>query len=178
VDGLVHISEMSWSKVKHPSDVLKLGDKISVNVLEFDKEKKRISLGYRKSEDNPWKIAAEKFVVGNTVKGKVVRLVPFGAFVELSDGIDGMVHISQISNQRIGKPSDVLEIGQEIEAKITEVNLEAKKISLSIRELLPIELAPAVNEKTEGKPVEEIAPLEHKEELSNTIGEIVTDAKE
>jgi small subunit ribosomal protein S1 len=176
VDGLVHISEMSWSKVKHPSDVFKIGDKVTVTVLEFDREKKRISLGYRKNEDNPWKIAAEKYIVGNTVKGKVVRLVPFGAFVELGDGIDGLVHISQISNQRIGKPSDVLEIGQEIEAKITEVNLETKKISLSIRELLPIE--PVVNEKAEGKSAEEVSPIEHKEELSNTIGENVTEVKE
>lgn len=179
VDGLVHISELSWSKVKHPSDVLKIGDVIKVTILEFDKEKKRISLGYRKNEDNPWTIAAAKFNVGDVVKGKVVRLVPFGAFVEISEGIDGLVHISQISNQRIGKPADVLEIGQIVDVKITELNIESKKISLSIKELLPIEQVPVVVvEKSDEKNSEEESPSEHKEEMSNTIGDIVTDIKE
>ena len=179
VDGLVHVSELSWTKVKHPSEVLKVGDKVEVTVLDFDREKKRISLGFRKSEDNPWFKAAEKYKVGEIVKGKVVRLVPFGAFIELEKGIDGLVHISQISNFRIAKPGDVLEIGREIEAKVIEVNTETKKISLSIKEVNPIDpVQPVTEAKPEEKPSKgeqeaaaEEAPSEHKEELTNTIGD-------
>jgi ribosomal protein S1 len=183
VDGLVHVSELSWSKVKHPSEVLKIGDKIEVTVLEFDREKKRISLGYRKSEENPWFKAAEKYKAGEIVKGKVVRLVPFGAFIELEKGIDGLVHISQISNFRIAKPGDVLEIGQEIEAKVVEVNTETKKISLSIKEVSPIDpVQPAIEAKSEDNSPEssqkaapeEAIPSEHKEELTNTIADALS----
>jgi len=172
VDGLVHISELSWSKIKHPSEVLKVGDEIEVTVLEFDKEKKRISLGYKKEEDNPWYKIEEKYKVGDIVKGKVVRLVPFGAFIELANGVDGLVHISQISDVRIAKPGDVLKIGQEVEAKVVEVNGEAKKISLSIKEVNPINPVKETQDvKTEG--AEEEIPTEHKEELPVTIGDFV-----
>ncbi|NLY43848.1 MAG: bifunctional 4-hydroxy-3-methylbut-2-enyl diphosphate reductase/30S ribosomal protein S1 [Clostridiaceae bacterium] len=145
VDGLIHISELSWNKIKHPSEVLKEGDIVEVYIIELDKEKKRISLGYKKAEDNPWVIAKNKFNVGDVVKCKVVRLVPFGAFVELIPGVDGLIHISQISNRRIGKPADVLSIGEEIEAKIIEMDLDNQKISLSRREVLNAAEAPAVN---------------------------------
>lgn len=180
VDGLVHVSEISWKKIKHPSDVLKVGDKVEVTVLEFDKDKKRISLGLRKEEDNPWYKVEEKYKAGDIVKGKVVRLVPFGAFVELEKGLDALVHISQISNVRIAKPGDVLEIGQEVEAKIIEVNVESKKISMSIKEVKPIDPVPSVKEEpkkenTESeKPEEkeeEVLPTEHIEELNNTIAD-------
>lgn len=183
VDGLVHVSELSWSKVKHPSEVLKVGDKVQVTVLEFDRDKKRISLGLRKEEDNPWFSAAEKYKVGDIVKGTVVRLVPFGAFVELEKGLDGLVHISQISNVRIAKPGDVLQIGQEIEAKVVEVNVESKKISLSIKEVNPIDPAPAAaqtkaGEKPAGENAEEAIPSEHKEALSNTIADAINTTEE
>lgn len=186
VDGLVHISELSWNKIKHPSEVLKVGDQIQVTVLEFDKDKKRISLGYKKNEDNPWFNAAEKYKVGDVVKGKVVRLVPFGAFVELEKGVDGLVHISQISTVRIAKPSDVLEVGQEVEAKIVEFKEDTKKIGLSIKEVNPINPAapvhePAVEttaaEASETVPAEEAIPSEHKEEMSNTIADALADFK-
>lgn len=182
VDGLVHISELSWGKVKHPSEVAKEGDMLEVTVLEFDREKKRISLGYRKPEDNPWFKATEKYKEGDVVKGKVVRLVPFGAFVELEEGIDGLVHISQISNSRIARPGDVLEIGQQIEAKLIEVNIEAKKISLSIKELLPADEQPAAKEEGAGDGEEE-TPSEHREEMKVTLGDVLegmngTDANE
>jgi len=181
VDGLIHITELSWNKIKHPSEVVNVGDKVEVTVLEFDKEKGRISLGYRKTEDNPWNKVEEKYPVGSTVEGKVVRLVPFGAFVELEEGIDGLVHISQIANKRIAKPDDVLEIGQEVEAKVLEVNSEAKRISLSIRELMPIEVPQKKAEETkeeaknDEKPVDkaEEEPTEHKEEMNVTIGNII-----
>ncbi len=181
VDGLVHVSEMSWTKIKHPSDVMKVGDKVQVKVLEFDADKKRISLSMKKEEDNPWFKAAEKYKVGDIVKGTVVRLVPFGAFIELEKGLDGLVHISQISNVRIAKPGDALQTGQEVEAKIVEVNIETKKISLSIKEVNPIDppsAKAAESEESEAAEpvnvtaaVEEEAPNEHKEELANTIGD-------
>ena len=183
VDGLVHVSELSWNKVKHPSEVLKIGDIIDVTVLEFDKDKKRISLGYKKSEDNPWLKAAEKYKVGEIVKGKVVRLVPFGAFVELEKGIDGLVHISQISNVRIAKPGDVLTIGQDVEARIVEFNLDAKKISLSIKDVNPIDpVQPVIEAKADEKGMagvgetilDEMVPNEHKEEMTNTIGDALS----
>lgn len=180
VDGLVHISEMSWSRIKDPSEVFKVGDKVKVTILDFDSENKRISLGYRKAEDNPWAKAAAKYNTGDIVTGKVVRLVPFGAFVELDEGVDGLVHISQISSARIGKPGDVLEVGQAVEAKIIEFNAEAKKISLSIKEVAPIDPPSSKREEEqaaqkEGK--EEELPSEHKEDDPVTIGDIVGDIK-
>ena len=174
VDGLVHLSELSWNKIKHPSEVVKVGDEIIVSVLEFDRDKKRISLGYKKQDDNPWNKAAEKYQVGNVITGKVVRLVPFGAFVEIEQGLDGLVHISQISNVRLGKPGDVLKVGQMVEAKITELDIEAKKISLSIKEVNPIDPVGAKKEETAVEPGEEI-PTEHKEEMTNTIGDSLAD---
>ena len=184
VDGLVHVSELSWTKVKHPSDVLKIGDKVQVTVLEFDKDKKRISLGLRKQDENPWFLAAEKYKAGDIVKGTVVRLVPFGAFVELEKGLDGLVHISQISNVRIAKPGDVLQIGQEVEAKVIEINTETKKISLSIKEVNAIDPVSAAQEelKTDDSgaantdtAAKDKIPNEHKEELSNTIADALSE---
>jgi len=149
VEGLVHLTELSWSKIKHPSEVLKKGDIVTVRVLEFDRESGRISLGYKKAEDNPWYNIAEKYPKDSIVKGKVVRLVPFGAFVELETGVDGLVHISQISDRRIPKPDDVLSIGQEVEAKVLEVDAENNKIALSIKDVNPINPEPAEDVKKE-----------------------------
>jgi len=171
VDGLIHISELSWSKIKHPSEVLKVGDKVEVSILEFDREKKRISLGYRKPEDDPWYKAEEKYKVGDVVKGKVVRLVPFGAFIELEKGVDGLVHISQISSVRIAKPEDALKVGQEVEAKIVEANIEAKKISLSIKEVKPIDPVKEKQQPEDSQGQEDL-PTEHKEDISVTLGDI------
>jgi 4-hydroxy-3-methylbut-2-enyl diphosphate reductase len=135
VDGLIHISEMSWGRVKKVSDVLSEGDKVKVTVLGIDRQKGRISLSLKDVANNPWNKASEKYAVGTVVTGKVVRMVSFGAFVELEDGVDGLVHISQISSKHIAKPEDVLSIGQEITAKVTEIDVEAKKISLSIKDV-------------------------------------------
>lgn len=172
VDGLVHLSELSWNKIKHPSEVVKVGDQVTVSVLEFDREKKRISLGYKKQSDNPWNVITEKYQVGDVISGKVVRLVPFGAFIQIEEGIDGLVHISQISSVRIGKPGDVLKVGQVVEAKITELDTEAKKISLSIKEVNPID---PVGSKIETPASDEELPTEHKEEMVNTIADNVSD---
>ncbi|MBQ8764662.1 MAG: bifunctional 4-hydroxy-3-methylbut-2-enyl diphosphate reductase/30S ribosomal protein S1 [Clostridia bacterium] len=151
VDGLIPISQLSWQRIKHPSEVVKVGDQVEVTILKVDKEAQKISLGYKKIEDNPWEIAKRTFNEGDVVNVKVVRLVPFGAFVELIPGIDGLIHISQIANKRIGKPEDVLAVGEMVDAKITEIKWDEKKIGLSIRELLAPE-APA-----EEAPVEETA---------------------
>ena len=136
VDGLIPISQLSWQRIKHPSEVVKVGDQVEVTILKVDKEAQKISLGYKKLEDNPWEIAKRTFYEGDVVNVKVVRLVPFGAFVELIPGIDGLIHISQIANKRIGKPEDVLTVGEMVDAKITEIKWDEKKIGLSIRELL------------------------------------------
>lgn len=175
VDGLIHISELSWSRIKHPSEVLKVGDNVQVSILEINKEKGKISLGYRRTEDNPWVKASEKYKVGDVVKVKVLRFAPFGAFVELEEGIDGLVHISQISTKRLAKPEDVLSAGMVVDAKILEFDLENKKISLSIKEVKPIdpvvEDAPASDASAGAEQAEEAT--EHKEEMDVTLGDIL-----
>ncbi|MEG2204784.1 MAG: S1 RNA-binding domain-containing protein, partial [Oscillospiraceae bacterium] len=136
VDGMAHISELSWGKIRHPSQVVKVGDEIEVYVKDIDPEKKKISLGYKKDEDNPWSILANSYHVGDSAHVKVVSLTAFGAFAELIPGIDGLIHISQIARERVGKPSDVLAVGQEVDVKVTELDFERHRISLSIRALL------------------------------------------
>ena len=136
VDGLIHISEMSWGRVKKVTDVLSVGDDVTVTVLDVNPEKGKISLSLKDLNADPWKDAATKYAIGNVVTGKVVRMVPFGAFVELEEGVDGLVHISQIAYKHVEKPEDELTVGQEIQAKVTELDLDAKKISLSIKETL------------------------------------------
>ena len=135
VDGLIHISELSWGRVKKVSDVLKEGDKVTVYVLEADKEKNKISLSLKDAQQNPWVLAKDKYHLSDIVEGKVVRLVDFGAFVELEEGVDGLVHISQICQKHIAKAEEVLSIGQVVKAKITEIDTDNKKISLSIKEV-------------------------------------------
>lgn len=134
VDGLIHNSDLSWKRVNHPSEVVKEGDKVQVYVLDFDKEKGRISLGLKDVAEDPWKSAAAKYKVNDIVEGKVVRLADFGAFVELEPGFDGLVHITQITDEHIAKPSQVLNLGDKVKVKILELNGEGKKMSLSIKE--------------------------------------------
>ncbi len=150
VDGLIHISEMSWGRVRKVTDVLKEGQAVTVTVLGVDPEKGKISLSLKDADADPWKDAETKYAVGNIVTGKVVRMTTFGAFVELEDGVDGLVHISQIAHKHVEKPEDELTIGQEINAKVTELDLTNKKISLSIKETLPKpEAAPKAEEVAE-----------------------------
>lgn len=131
IDGLVHISQMSWNKIQHPEEVLKVGQEVEVTVLEIDKEKGKVSLTLKDEKDNPWFNIEEKYPVGAIVKGKVVRMVPFGAFVELEPGVDGLVHISQIANKHVVKPEDELQLGEIIDVKVLDINKDEKKISLS-----------------------------------------------
>lgn len=136
VDGMVHVSELSWNRIKTPADVVKVGDEIDVYVISFDPEKHKISLGYKTAEMNPWNQFMTRYAVGDVVDAKVVKLMTFGAFAEILPGVDGLIHISQIADRRIGKPEDVLSEGQEVKVKITDVDAENKRISLSIRALL------------------------------------------
>ena len=136
VDGMVHVSELSWNRIKTPADVVKVGDEIDVYVISFDPEKHKISLGYKTAEMNPWNQFMTNYQVGDVVDAKVVKLMTFGAFAEIIPGVDGLIHISQIADRRIGKPEDVLSEGQDVKVKITDVDAENKRISLSIRALL------------------------------------------
>ena len=141
VDGMVHISELSWGRVKHPSDVLTIGQEVEVYVIALDAEKKKISLGYRKAEDNPWNKFLSTYAVNDVANVKIVKFMPFGAFAEVLPGVDGLIHISQIADRRIGKPEEVLQVGQMVDAKIIGIDEDKKKISLSIRALLTGEQA-------------------------------------
>lgn len=132
VDGLVHISELSWGRVKHPSDVLKIGDQVKVEVLDFDKESDKISLSIKSTLVAPWDNVEKELNVGDIVTGKVVRLADFGAFVEIKPGLDGLVHISQISTDHIAKPSEKLKVGETVKVKVLDINQADKRISLSI----------------------------------------------
>ncbi len=136
VDGMVHVSELSWNRIKTPADVVKVGDEIDVYVISFDPVKHKISLGYKTAEMNPWNQFMNNYNVGDVVDAKVVKLMTFGAFAEILPGVDGLIHISQIAERRINKPEDVLSEGQDVTVKITEVDAENKRISLSIRALL------------------------------------------
>ena len=149
IDGMVHVSELSWGRIHQPSEVLSVGDEVDVYVINFDKEKHKISLGYKDPDANPWAIFTSKYQVGSVASVTIVKLMPFGAFAEVLPGVDGLIHISQIANRRIGKPEDVLTVGDVVDAKITAIDEEKHKISLSIRALS--EPAPAMVEE----PVEE-----------------------
>ena len=147
IDGMVHVSELSWGRIHQPSEVVSVGDEIDVYVISFDKEKRKISLGYKDPNGNPWEQFVNKYGVGDVAPVTVVKLMPFGAFAEVLPGVDGLIHISQIANRRIGKPEDVLTVGDVVDAKITAIDDDKHKISLSIRALS--EPAPAAVEEVE-----------------------------
>ncbi len=152
VSGMIHISELSWLRIKHPSEVVNVGDTVEVYIKDINAETKKISLGYKKTEDNPWVILENEYPVGTVVNATIVGMTTFGAFANIIPGIDGLIHISQISNKRIEKPQDELKVGEVVEAKITAIDFEKKRVSLSIRELLP-DAMPVVEEAA----VEEVA---------------------
>ena len=157
IDGLLHITDMSWGRVGHPSEILKVGQDIDVVVLDVNKEKERVSLGLKQKMTNPWSTIEAKFPVGTKVKGKVVNLVPYGAFVELEPGVEGLIHVTELSwTKRIAKPGDVLKQGQEVEAQVLGINRDEQKISLGIRQLEAnpwdsVESKYAVGSKVTGK---------------------------
>ena len=154
IDGMVHVSELSWGRIHQPSEVVSVGDEIEVYVISFDREKRKISLGYKDPEGNPWTQFTNKYQVGSIAPVTIVKLMDFGAFAEVLPGVDGLIHISQIANRRIGKPEDVLTVGDVVDAKITAIDEEKHKISLSIRALsepAPVEKAPVEEEKEEAR---------------------------
>lgn len=136
IDGMVHSSELSWTRISHPSDVVSIGQEITVYVKSFDKDARRISLGYKTEETNPWNVFMSTYTIGDVAKVKVVSLLPFGAFAELVPGVDGLIHISQLSTEKVASPADVLHVGDEVDVKIVDIDYENHKISLSIRALL------------------------------------------
>ena len=136
VDGLLHVTELSWKKIGHPSDVINVGDTISVYVNAIDAENKKISLGYKDPDADPFVVFTNNYNEGDVVKVKVVNVMPFGAFANITDGVDGLIHISQLSNKRVNKPSDIVNVGDEVDAKIVDINAETRKIGLSMRALI------------------------------------------
>ena len=157
IDGMVHISELSWSRIKHPSEVVKVGDVVEVTIKSLDEETKKISLGFKKIEDNPWEILKRDYPVGTVVDAKIVSFATFGAFANILPTVDGLIHISQISWDRIKTPQDVLKVGDVVKAKIIEIDFDKKRVSLSIKELLekPEEVAEDATEEAAEEVVEE-----------------------
>jgi len=150
VDGMIHISELSWSRIKHPSEIVNVDDLLEVYIKDIDAENRKISLGYKKNEDNPWELLKRDYKAGDVARVKVVSMTAFGAFAQVIPGVDGLIHISQISNERINKPGDVLEIGREVDVQITDIDFDKKRVSLSIRALL---------ENTAAAPKKEAPPM-------------------
>ena len=177
VDGLLHISEMSWGRVENPKKVFKVGEELKVLVKDINETKVALSLKF--PESNPWANAAEKFAVGNEVTGKVARMTDFGAFVELAPGVDALLHVSQISRAHVEKPADVLTVGQEITAKVVDLNEADKKISLSMKALEPVaEPVEEVTEEVAEEVVEEVAEevaVEATEEVIEEVAEETTE---
>lgn len=185
VDGLIHISDLSWGKIKHPKEILSVGDDVETIVLDFNRESNRISLGYKQLIPHPWDNIEEKYVVGQAYEGKVARFTDFGAFIELAPGVDGLVHISQIAYERINKVSDVLEIGQTVNVKVLSVDAENHRISLSIKETLEKPERPEPKERpASDRPKRKRAPKKKEETFESytsgddseiTIGDLFKD---
>ena len=173
IDGMVHVSEMSWSRIKNPAEVFSVGDEVDVYVINFDKEKRKISLGYKDPAENPWAKFTAAYEVGSTAQVKIVKLMTFGAFAEVLPGVDGLIHISQIANRRIGKPEEVLSVGDVVEAKITAIDNENQKISLSIRALS--EPAPAAEPEVVEEESGEDALVYEVSETGEATGEVIED---
>ncbi len=166
VFGMIHISELSWTHIKHPSEVVNVGDTVEVYVKDINEETKKISLGFKNADDNPWEILKRDYPEGTVVNATIVGLTTFGAFANIIPGIDGLIHISQIATKRIDKPADVLSVGDTVEAKITAIDFDKKRVSLSMRALLPedeqapVKAAAEVAETVEEAPAEEAADAE------------------
>ena len=164
VDGMIHISELSWTRIKHPSEVLSVGDTVEVYVKVLDTENKKISLGYKKIEDNPWEILKRDYPVDSEIECKIVSITSFGAFAQIIPGVDGLIHISQIAYKHIGSPAEVLKVGETVKAKIMEIDFDKKRVSLSIKALLPPPVIEEVAVAEESADVAEETPVEAVEE--------------
>ena len=152
IDGLIHISELSWNHVNHPSEVVKVGQEVEVEVLDVDLNRERISLGLKQTTEDPWRALVKKYPVGAIVEGTVTKLVPFGAFVDLGEGIEGLVHISEMANKHVDQPSQVTRVGEKVQVKVMEIDLDRRRISLSMKSAaetlgIEIEVTPLPSEK-------------------------------
>ncbi|MGZ8513078.1 MAG: S1 RNA-binding domain-containing protein, partial [Candidatus Limnocylindria bacterium] len=154
IDGLIHISELSWGHVNHPSEVLNIGDTVRVKVLDIDRERQRISLGLKQTQEDPWERVVRTYNVGDVLEGKVTKVVSFGAFVEIMEGVDGLVHISELAQHHVENPREVVEPGDEVKVKILEIDEERRRLSLSLK-------------RVEGQVLErrEVPPSEDDEEM-------------
>lgn len=170
IDGLIHISELSWGRVKHPSDVLSIGEQVKVEVLDFEESSERISLSLKSTQPEPWKVAGEKYEIGQIIEGEVVRLVDFGAFIEIEPGLDGLVHISQISEEHVAKPSDVLQKGQKVMVKILDINTEDQRMSLSMSAIEKDKKEE--EEKQEAAAVEEAIQEDQQVTIGDALGHV------
>ncbi len=169
VDGMIHRTELSWKRIKHPSDVVNVGDEVEVYIKALDRENKKISLGYKKIEDNPWEILKRDYPAGSVITVKIVRMTTFGAFAEIFPKMEGLIHISQIANERIEKPQDVISIGDEVQVKVLDIDFDKKRISLSMKALLP----------EAEKPVEEVVEeVVNEEPVTLSIDELIAKANE
>ena len=166
VDGMIHITELSWTRIKSPEEVVKVGDNVEVYIKDIDAEKKKISLGYKKSEDNPWEIFKRDYAIDSVVPVKIVSITTFGAFAQIIPGVDGLIHISQIANQHIAKVADVLTAGDVVDAKIIDIDFDKKKVSLSIRATLE----PEVPAEVEEAPAEEEPAPDYAADLEGIEG--------
>ena len=166
IDGMIHISELSWSRIKHPSEVVKVGDTVEVTIKALDEEKRKISLGFKKLEDSPWEVMKRDYPVGTEVDARIVSFATFGAFANILPTVDGLIHISQISNERINAPQDVLKIGEIVKAKIIDIDYDKKRVSLSIRQTLAEDEA-----ADEAEDVAEEAAEEATEEAVEAVAE-------
>ena len=176
IDGLVHISELSWNHVNHPSEVVKVGQEIEVQVLDVDLNRERISLGLKQTTEDPWRVLVKKYPVGAIVEGTVTKLVSFGAFVDLGDGVEGLVHISEMAKQHVDQPNQVCSVGDTVQVKVMEIDLDRRRISLSMKsaaetlgydvEVKPLEGEAAEDAAAEEAPVEEAAEAPATEEAA------------
>lgn len=183
VDGLIHISELSWGHVNHPSEIVKIGDEVEVVILEVDKEKKRVALGLKQTQIDPWMELTKKYAMGDVVDGKVIKIVPFGAFVQIEKGIEGLVHISEIAVYSVEKPEEVVNIDDKVKVKIIDIDFDKRRIGLSIRQA-PREKKEDEEPKEKAKPIEkeikvkeEIKPIEEKKKVEEKAKPIKKEIK-
>jgi small subunit ribosomal protein S1 len=171
IDGLIHISELSWSHVNHPSEILSIGDLVPVKVLDIDRERQRISLGLKQTQADPWQRVIDTYAVGDELEGKVTKVVTFGAFVEIMDGVEGLVHISELAQHHVENPREIVDPGDTVKVKILEIDNERRRLSLSLKrvegQVLPSRELPPTDEGTgeDGEDVGEVPDLDLSEEV-------------
>src|SRR3954462_1766631 len=163
IDGLIHISELSWSHVNHPSEVINIGDTVQVKVLDIDRDRQRISLGLKQTQEDPWQRVVDTYNVGDELEGTVTKVVPFGAFVEILDGVEGLVHISELANHHVENPREVVQPGQEVRVKVLEIDSERRRLSLSVKrvegQVLPSERRAAAGETVDPGEFDDVPEL-------------------